>query len=128
MDKQTLYRKLGSNIRHLRKQTGLTQMQLAERTDRSEDAISNIERGTSAPPPETALAIAQALDLQLLDLYDLDISGKPIPQDLKDHLRILRSQLSDMDEPKRQQIYQLFDKIMELAATGKSTKAIQRHP
>jgi DNA-binding XRE family transcriptional regulator len=114
MDKETLYKKLGSNIRHLRKTTGLTQMQLAERVDRSEDAISNIERGTSAPPPETALAIAQALNLQLTDLYDLDISGKPIPDDLKDYLRSIRGQLANMDERKRQEIYRLFSKIMEL--------------
>lgn len=80
------------------------------------DAISNIERGHSAPPPETALAIAQALGLQLTDLYDLDISGKPIPQDLKDYLRDIRSQLAGMDEAKRQQIYDLFSRIMDLAA------------
>ena len=118
MDKDTLYSKLGQNIRHLRKTTGLTQTALAERIDRSEDAVSNIERGHSAPPPETALAIAQAMNLQLVDLYDLDVSGKPIPQDIKDHLRGLRSDLASMDQDQRQQIYHLFAKIIELAAKG----------
>jgi transcriptional regulator with XRE-family HTH domain len=115
MDKELLYKRLGQNIRHLRKQVGLTQIQLAERIDRSEDAVSNIERGTSAPPPETALAIAQALELQLTDLYDLDVSGTPIPQDIKDYLRSFRADLANMDEVDRTAIYDVLDKIVALA-------------
>jgi DNA-binding XRE family transcriptional regulator len=115
MDKNLIYRKLGQNIQHLRKQTGITQAGLAERIDRSEDAVSNIERGASAPPPETALAIAQALELQLTDLYDLDLTGKPIPQDVKDFLRDLRPDLATMSEAKRHTFYGLWSNVKMLA-------------
>jgi hypothetical protein len=49
-------------------------------------------------------------------LYDFDWSGRPIPQDVKDFLRALRSQITTMDEAKRRQVYDVIGKIMELAA------------
>ena len=114
MDKDLIYQRLGANIRRLRKGQGLTQAQLAERISRTEDAVSNIERGTSAPPPETAVAIAQALGVQLTDLYDLDLTGKPVPQDLKAFLVELRHDLSEMDDAKRERLYALFRDMLAL--------------
>ena len=114
MDKALISQKLGANIQHLRKRAGLTQDQLAERINRSQDAISNIERGTSAPPPDTALAIANALQVDLTDLYDLNLTGRPVPQDTKDFLRALKASLVERSPQQRHNLYALFNQILDL--------------
>jgi transcriptional regulator with XRE-family HTH domain len=53
--------KLGENVRTLRRARKLTQERLAERSERSRDLISLIERGECAPSIETVVKIAKAL-------------------------------------------------------------------
>lgn len=60
---------VGSLVRHHRESAGLTQAELADRTDRSVQLIGSIERGSSAPSFETLEAIALALDVQVRDLF-----------------------------------------------------------
>ena len=57
------------NLRHFRKEMGLTQEQLAERLGYTEKAISKWEQGASFPPADTLLMLADALNLGLDDLF-----------------------------------------------------------
>jgi len=58
-------KKLGSAIREIREQRGLTQAELARSADLSTSQISNIERGEFAPSVEALEKIARGLKLRL---------------------------------------------------------------
>lgn len=65
-------RQLGQRIRELRtlRRTGrVTQEDLAERADISVSFLSMIERGERAPHIETLARIAEALDVELGELF-----------------------------------------------------------
>lgn len=57
------YLKIGPRLRKARKDKKLTQAQLAEEADLSNNYISNIERGTSIPSLETFVMLCNALDV-----------------------------------------------------------------
>ena len=61
---------LGKMIRAHRRARGLTQAELAEKSGRSIDAISQIERGLNVPSVETLVAVAEALDVPLGVMID----------------------------------------------------------
>lgn len=72
--------KVGARIRQIRKSQKLTQAQLAEKTDLSDDYIGAIERGSRSPSLEVLEKIAQALQISLKDLFDFP-EGKPTKQE-----------------------------------------------
>ncbi len=59
---------IGARVRHHRKQSGLSQEELAEQAETSRVYISNIERGEAAPSLEVLLNIANALNVSADDL------------------------------------------------------------
>lgn len=61
-------RQLGLRIKAFRLERRLTQQQLAEKLDRSIEAVSNIERGISVPGDATLHRLAKVLDVSLDDL------------------------------------------------------------
>jgi len=62
--------KFGIRIRKLRLDKGLSQLQLAELADLSEDQISNIERGKSWVGEQTLSLLAAALSVSQQGLFD----------------------------------------------------------
>jgi transcriptional regulator with XRE-family HTH domain len=58
---------ISSNIRHLRKSSGLTQEELAKRLNKHTVSISDYEKGKSTPPIDVAL--------QLCDIFGVDLNG-----------------------------------------------------
>lgn len=65
--------RVGTRIREIRRTRGLTQEALAERTDRSVDAISAMERGIMLPGFETLDMLARALKVPLADFFDSEM-------------------------------------------------------
>lgn len=61
MEQEALLRTIGQNVFRIRKEAGLTQDQLAERTGLTTGTISKIERGSMAVMTVTLYNIAQAL-------------------------------------------------------------------
>lgn len=61
---------LGKRVKYLRRLKDLTQAQLAERVDLSVNYISQIETGVASPTLKTLLTLANALDVDLKDLFD----------------------------------------------------------
>lgn len=59
---------IGARVRHHRKQSGLSQEELAEQAETSRVYISNIERGECAPSLEMIIKIANALNVSADDL------------------------------------------------------------
>jgi transcriptional regulator with XRE-family HTH domain len=66
--------KMNERIKKIRKQNGLSQIELGERIGVSQQVITNYERGIREPNIETLLKIAGALDVSLETL----IADKPI--------------------------------------------------
>lgn len=63
-----LKKQIAARIRTIRTARGLSQDDLAAMIGRSVDAISNIERGKNLPSLETLMALAEGLELTLVDL------------------------------------------------------------
>lgn len=58
------------NLRRIRKEMKLTQGQLAKKLGYTEKAISKWEQGSSIPPAETLLVLADAFNVSLDDLFN----------------------------------------------------------
>lgn len=84
-----LYRLLGKNIAHFRREADLTQEQLAENTDYSVDFIGLVERGVNAPTVSRLQDIADAIGVEVWQLFYADQSGRK--KSLKSAARISRA-------------------------------------
>ena len=60
---------IGAKIRNLRNQNGLTQEELADRTELTKGFISQMERGLTAPSVSTLLDIVECLGSNLSDFF-----------------------------------------------------------
>ncbi len=60
---------IGAKIRNLRNQNGLTQEELADRTELTKGFISQMERGLPAPSVSTLLDIVECLGTNLSDFF-----------------------------------------------------------
>ena len=63
-------KQLGRRIASLRKEIGLTQEKLAEKSGYSVEFISLVERGINAPSVEGCEKIARVLKVKVKDLFD----------------------------------------------------------
>jgi transcriptional regulator with XRE-family HTH domain len=64
-----LYRLLGKRLAYFRLQAGLTQEQLAEKTDYSVDFIGLVERGINAPTIARLQDLATTLGVEVWQLF-----------------------------------------------------------
>lgn len=64
---------LNSNLKKFRKNKGLTQKELAEKSGITRESIGNYERGDRIPPANILSKIAIALGVSINDLIDYDI-------------------------------------------------------
>jgi transcriptional regulator with XRE-family HTH domain len=60
---------LSKNIKLLRSQRSLSQIELAEKADISIPFLSNIERSNKWPYPDTLVKLAKALDVEVFMLF-----------------------------------------------------------
>ena len=68
----TLEEKIGEKIRNLRNENGLTQEELADRTELTKGFISQLERGLTAPSVSTLSDIVECLGTNLSDFFHDD--------------------------------------------------------
>lgn len=90
---------LGRRIKKLRKAKNLSQEKLAELIDKSVDTVSNIERGIFAPRLDTALEIANALGIELFELFhvrDMPLKDKERAKLLDDIHDLLKNQPAEI--------------------------------
>jgi transcriptional regulator with XRE-family HTH domain len=59
----------GKKVRYFRKIADLTQAQLSERVNKTEETISNIERGITSTGVELIQELATALNIQISDFF-----------------------------------------------------------
>lgn len=70
MDESYFYSSLGKRIKCLREQNNLTQEKLAEKAGLSLDYIGKIEVNINKPGLKALFKIANALEIQIKDLFD----------------------------------------------------------
>ena len=63
-------KRIGIQIRALRRAKGLTQDELAAMIDRSTEALSNLERGVSLPGIDTLERLSGSLDVAVKDFFN----------------------------------------------------------
>lgn len=85
---------IGDAVRAIRKERGMTQKKLAERSGLSANALCSIEKNVSFPSKETVKRICEALDIPVSYLLFFSISDEDVPadklsifQELKDPIR-----------------------------------------
>jgi transcriptional regulator with XRE-family HTH domain len=69
-------KELGKRIAALRKRRGLSQEELAQLTGYSVAFLSLVERGINAPSVAGLDRIAQALDVEIRELFDLETEAR----------------------------------------------------
>lgn len=67
-----LEEQFGALVRHFRKRAGLSQAQLAERIGRQPNAVQRLESGAATPTFDTVVRLAQALDIDVRDLFGVE--------------------------------------------------------
>jgi transcriptional regulator with XRE-family HTH domain len=83
-----LYRLLGRNIAHFRREAKLTQEELAEKTDYSVDFIGLVERGVNAPTVARLKDIADVIGVEIWELFYPDtVSAKQTATSKKSHTK-----------------------------------------
>jgi len=105
------YQQVGNRIRIIRRQKGLTQAQLAEKSDLSDNFIGLIERGEGHPTIPTISKIADALGVKLNEFFaDDEESSKNVHQVIKELEHLLKErELKDV-----QLLLSLGKKIFEV--------------
>ena len=97
MDKD-LKRFIAGQLRAYRRAAKLNQAELAERIDRTSEAISNIERGKSLPALDTLMAISQTLGVPIREFFPdqgFDDDKRPNPLRLEAEAQASLRSLSD---------------------------------
>jgi transcriptional regulator with XRE-family HTH domain len=69
MDGQAIKDMVGKNIKMLRARRGLSQADLSEKADISINFLSNIERGIKFPQPNMLAKLANALGVEVNELF-----------------------------------------------------------
>lgn len=72
MEKTELVKKIGDNIRELRKKKGISQAELARRCFKDKQALEKIENGKVNSTIYSLYLIAKALDIELEELIKLE--------------------------------------------------------
>ena len=87
--------KLGARFKEIRKARGLTQEALAEKVDLTPQYLSRLEGGHQSPSVETVAKLAEALNVELWELFDLGHQGS-----VKEVRERLRRLIQGSDEQK----------------------------
>ena len=75
---------IGKNIAELRKSSGLTQLELAEKLNYSDKSVSKWERGESLPDIVVLKSVADLFEVTLDYLVEEEHDGKPVTKEMLD--------------------------------------------
>lgn len=88
-------KKIGTRIKHLRNAKGLSQEKLAETSGLNPKYLSSIERGRENPTLDTFIKLAQALNIDIFELFNY--AGE---QTLKESKKFLLDLIKSSDKEK----------------------------
>ena len=76
MKKEVLLKDLGEKIRTIRKEKGITQVQLAHSIGKDQQSIQRLETGNINPSYIYLQEIAEGLNVTLLDVLNIELPAK----------------------------------------------------
>lgn len=89
---------LGKNIRHLRKSSGMTQDELAERLELKYTSIGKYEREENVPPAHILVTLSQIFSVSVDDLLKVDLEARTQVQgELKKPSPELAARLAELE-------------------------------
>ena len=106
----------GALLSRIRKEKGLTQMQLAERLKTSQQMVDYYERRAGNPTAKTIQKIAKALDIPLSQLTTqetISMKVKPGPQS---KLEELIQRLSTLPRGKQKVVIDMLEGVLDKAS------------
>ncbi len=82
MDEKKL---IGRRIKELRKSKGLSQEQLAEKAETSQNYLSRMERGTENLTLDMLIKLANALEVEMWEMFDFghEVSHKELKENIQ---------------------------------------------
>jgi transcriptional regulator with XRE-family HTH domain len=103
---------LGGRLARLRKEQGLTQIELGAKTDLSQVLISDYERGRLQPSPDTLIKMANALGVATDEL--LGLKGKPASGS-KPSLKTLRrlKKIEELPPSQQKALFKTIDNFLK---------------
>ena len=87
---------IGLRMKELRKRRGLSQEKLAEMAETSPNYLSRMERGTENPTLDMLIKIADALNLELWELFDY--KHKATVRELREMLKQCANELQEEEK------------------------------
>ncbi|MDM5231440.1 helix-turn-helix domain-containing protein [Lysinibacillus pakistanensis] len=116
---------VGEKIKFFRKQKKMTQKELGVKISKSDNTISNYEKGIIAPSQDALFALAEALDIKVDDLFPERDNSESLHHallDSKDNLAIndmlflkqLMEYIETLDENSRKQLLGNIEIAVEL--------------
>jgi len=88
-------KQMGLRLKEIRKRKGLSQEALAERAETSPNYLSRMERGTENPTLDMLIKIADALEVELWELFDY--KHKTNAKELREILKGIAAEVKDED-------------------------------
>lgn len=79
--------KIGSFLKELRKEKGLTQEQLAEALNISNRSVSRWETGSTMPDLSTLITLAEYYDVEVREIIDGERKSETMNEEMKDTLQ-----------------------------------------
>ena len=104
---------LNENIRHLRKQKGLTQEELAIRLHVVRQTVSKWEKGTSVPDAALLQRLAEELDTEVSALLGKSMEAEPNPDAMAEQLARINEHLAV-----RNRRWRIFWTVLAAVAAG----------
>ena len=109
-----LQNRIGLRVQALRKVRGLTQEGLAERSGKSVDTLSLIERGRILPALDTLYALAEGLGEPLTTLLPVDLGGLEVATPIAKLRENAWAILCQMDAPLLPVAVALLDALVKV--------------
>lgn len=109
---KNLAKTIGRHTRRLRKQSGWTQTELAERLNMSLDMVGRIERGQASPSLATLYQLARVLGCLPENLLSDDFMPPSISGDRERHFARLHELLAAVDDDELDWIVGIVDAVI----------------
>lgn len=109
MQKKEFLKQIGLKLSLFRKKSGLSQFELAEKSGKMINTISNIERGLADPRLSTLLSLTNVLEISLTDLLSENETIVP-----NDTTKIILKKIQACDEKSLKYILKQLDLTVEL--------------
>ncbi len=107
MKNQNKAHKFGAVIAKYRKAAGITQAELAEKLELSNDAVSRLERGHIALSVSRLFELAEIFECDVADLLNTGSHR------IQDHERQLMAMLNKLDSKERKKLLDLIEHLIQ---------------